>query len=81
MSLYGELEMRNSFFREHQAKDCHEIAKLKRTCREETDRARQARIDELSMQQERNPTTERSSSGATHVPSQLSTVPSPRTHA
>ena len=31
--------------------DCHE------TCCEEADRARQARIDELSMHQERNPTT------------------------
>ena len=35
-----------------------EIAKkLRRTCCAEADRARQARIDELSMQQERNPMT------------------------
>ena len=85
-----------------------EIAKkLRRICCEETDRARQARIDELSMYQERNPTTVSqlltqirgshnkvnslsdarefddpeswSSSGATHVPDQTSTILSPRT--
>ena len=56
ISLYGELEMSNRLFREHQAKDWQEIEELKRTYCEEIDRARQARIDELSMQQERNPT-------------------------
>ena len=40
-----------------QAKDCHEIEELRRDCCEEKDRARQARSDELSMQQGRNPTT------------------------
>ena len=34
-----------------------EIEELRRTCCEVTDRARQARIDELSVHQERNPTT------------------------
>ena len=57
MSLYGELEMRKRLFREHQAKDCQEIEELRRTCCEETDRGRQAKNDELSMHQERNPTT------------------------
>ena len=42
-SFYEELEMRNRLFRENQATYC---------C-EEADRARQARIDELSMHQER----------------------------
>ena len=99
--------MRNRLFREHQAKDFQEIEELRRTCCEEADRARQARIDELFVHQERNPETVRqlmtriqdlqnkvnslsdsrefydpeiaSSSGATHVPSQRPTVPSPRT--
>ena len=56
-SLCRELEVRNRLFQESQAKDCQEIQELRRMCREETDRARQAIIDELSMQQERNPTT------------------------
>ena len=59
VSLCGELEMRNSLFRENRAKDCQEIEELRRVCCEETDRARQARIDELSLHQERNPTTVR----------------------
>ena len=100
--------MRNRLFRENQAKDCQEIEELRRICCEETDhRARQARIDELSMHQERNLTTvsqlltqfkdshnkanslsdasefydpeSASSSGATHVPSQPCTIPSPKT--
>ena len=99
--------MRNRLFRENQAKDCQEIEELRRICCEETDRARPARIDDLSMHQERNPTTvsqlltriqdwqnkanslsdarefydpeTASSSGASHVPSQPSTIPSPRT--
>ena len=49
--------MRNGLFRENQAKDCQEIEELRRICCEERDRARQARIDELSVHQERNPTT------------------------
>ena len=55
ISLYGELEMRSGLFRETQAKDCQEIEESRRICCEETDRTRQARIDELSMHQERNP--------------------------
>ena len=104
---YGELEMRNGDFREYKAKGCQDIEEFRRICCEETDRARQARIDELSMQQERNSTTvsqlmtqirelqnkvnflsetkgscdpgSGSGSGATHVPSQPSSIPSLRT--
>ena len=43
--------------RENQARDCQAVEELRRICCEETDRARQARIDELSVRQERNPTT------------------------
>ena len=57
MSLHGELEMRSGLFREHHANDCQEIEELMRTCCEEADRARQARIDELSVHHERNPMT------------------------
>ena len=57
ISLYGELELRNRLYQEDHARDCQEIEELPRICFEETDRARQARIDELSMHQERNPTT------------------------
>ena len=99
--------MRNRVFRENQAKDCEKIEELRRIWCEETDRARQASIDELSMHPERNPTTVNQlltqiqdvqnkvnslsdarefydpeaarSSGATHVPGQPSTIPSPRT--
>ena len=49
--------MRNRLFREHQAKACQEIEELTRICCEETDRARQARIDELFLHQERNSAT------------------------
>ena len=106
ISLCGDLEMRNGLFRENQAKDCQEIEELRRICCEETHRARQARIDELSMHQEKNRLNvsqaltqiqdlrnevnflsdakefhdleTASNSGATHVPSQPSTIPSPR---
>ena len=92
--------MENRLFQENHARDGREIQELRRICCEETDRARQARIDELSMHQEKNPTTvgqllgqirelqkrenftillPGSSSGATHVPSQFSTILSPRT--
>ena len=57
ISLYGELELRNRLFQENHARDCQEIEELKSICCEEADRARQARSDELSMQQNRNPTT------------------------
>ena len=49
--------MRNRLFQESRARNCQEIEESRRICREETDRARQWRIDELSMQQERNPST------------------------
>ena len=51
-NLYGELELRSRFFQECQAKYCQEIEELSRVCCEETDRARQGRIDELSVRQE-----------------------------
>ena len=47
--------MRSRLYQENHAKDCQEIEELRRICCEETDRARQLRIDELSMHQERNP--------------------------
>ena len=53
----GELELRNRLFREAHARDCQEIEELRRICWEETDRARQARVDELSLHQNRGPTT------------------------
>ena len=48
IGLHGELELRKRLFRENQAKDWQEIEELRRTGCEETDRARRARIDELS---------------------------------
>ena len=48
ISLRGELEMRNTLFQESRAKDFKEIEELRRICCEESNRARQARIDELS---------------------------------
>ena len=38
-------------------KDCQEIEELRRRCCEESDRARQAKLDELSMMQQRDPQT------------------------
>ena len=49
--------MRSRLFHENHARDCQEIEELRSICCEEADRARQARSDELSVQQERNPTT------------------------
>ena len=46
--FYVELELKNRLFQESQAKDFQEVEELRRICYEETDRARQARIDELS---------------------------------
>ena len=57
ISLCGELELRSRLFREDHARYRQEIEELLRICCEESNRARQARIDELSMHQERNPTT------------------------
>ena len=56
-NLRGELEMTNGLFRENRANDCQAIEELRRICCEETDRARQPRIDELSMPQKRGLTT------------------------
>ena len=41
------------FFRERHTGTSQEIEKLRRSCCEETNRARQLRIDDLSMQQEK----------------------------
>ena len=101
------MELRYRLFQENHARDCQEIEELRRICCEESNRARQARIDELSLHQEKNPTTvsqlstqfriyrtnqihcqmqenfydpeTASTSGATHVPSRPSAIPSPRT--
>ena len=48
--------MRNRLLPESRARDCQEFEELRRICCEETVKARRLRIDELSMQQERNPT-------------------------
>ena len=87
-------------FQEDHARDGQAIEALRIICCEETGGARQARIVELSVRQERNPTIASqlrtqiqelqnkenfydpesgSSSGATHVPSQPSTILCPRT--
>ena len=55
ISLHGELEMRNRLFQESRARIREEIEELRRICCEETDQARQARSEETSMQQQRNP--------------------------
>ena len=57
ISLCGELEMRNKLFQESRTKDCQEIEELRRRCCEESDRARQAKLDALSMMQQRDPQT------------------------
>ena len=49
INLGRELEMKSRLFRENRVKDSLEIEELRIICCEETDRARQARIDELSM--------------------------------
>ena len=46
-----KLDLRNRIFQENRAKDCQEIEELRRICREETDRARHLKFDELSLQQ------------------------------
>ena len=56
-SFCGELESSNRLFQENHARDCQEIEDLRSICCGEANRARQARSDELSMQQERNLTT------------------------
>ena len=56
ISLHGESELRNWLFQKNHARDCQEIAELRRICCEETDQARKQEL-KLSMQQQRNPTT------------------------
>ena len=50
ITLYGELDLRNRLFQGDYAKDCQE----RRICCQQSNRARQARSDELSVHQERN---------------------------
>ena len=57
ISLYGELELRNRLFQENHARDSQEIQEVRRICCEETEQARQARSEELSVQQQCNPAT------------------------
>ena len=49
--------MRNKLFQESRTKYCQEIEELRRRCCEESDRVRQAKLDELAMMQERDPQT------------------------
>ena len=56
-NVCGELDMRNRLFQESRARHRQEIEELRRICCEDTDRARQLRIVELLMPQERNPTS------------------------
>ena len=51
------VELRIRLFQEDHARDCPEFEELRSICCEDTDRARQARNDELSTHQERDPTT------------------------
>ena len=53
--LVWRIGIEDRLFQENQAQDCQAIEELRRICCEETDRARQARTDELSMHQERDP--------------------------
>ena len=48
---------KNKVLEENREKDCQAIEELPRICCEERDRARQLRIDALSVQQEENPST------------------------
>ena len=57
INLFGELQIRNRIYQQKHTRTCQEIEELRRICYEETDRARQARIDNLSVLQERSPTT------------------------
>ena len=57
INLFGDLKMRNRTFQENGARTCQDMEELRRICCEETDPARHLRTDDLSMQQERNPST------------------------
>ena len=52
-----KLNLINSSFQEDRARDCQEIEELRRLCSMEADRARQLKLDELSMQQKENHST------------------------
>ena len=56
--------MRNKLFQESRTKDCQEIEELRRRCCEESDRARQAKLDELSVMQQRGSSNSESTLGA-----------------
>ena len=63
--LFGELGVTNGVFHEDRANDCQEIQELRRICWEETDKARQLKIDEqLSLQQRENPSPVKSAFGS-----------------
>ena len=49
--------MRNKLFQESRTNDCHRIEELRRRCYEESDRARKAKLYELSMKQQTDPQT------------------------
>ena len=56
--LCGEFEMRNSFFQESRTKDCREIEELRNlVAMKKVIKGRQAKLDEWSMKQQRNPQT------------------------
>ena len=57
INLCGELEMRNQLFQGTRTKDYRELGALRDCCYQESDKARRARLDELSMRQQRNPQT------------------------
>ena len=47
----------NRLFKENHATDCQDIDELRRICCEHTEQTRTVRSEELSLQQQRNPTT------------------------
>ena len=49
--------MRTRLYQQSHRRTCQEIVELRRICCEETDRARQVRIDEMSVQHVRDPTS------------------------
>ena len=49
--------MRHKFHQESRTRTCQEIEELRRNSREEKEKARQCRNNELSMHQERDPST------------------------
>ena len=57
-SKFEELTTKSSFYQENRALDCIEIEELRRICRDETERARQLRTDELYVQKKEEPSTE-----------------------